>query len=63
MPAVQHVLIGLDNAERARRPAGVFNVASTRPQAQLTPPDAQGSMIAFAVSLRAGRVHLVEERG
>ena len=39
-----------------------INIASTRPQAHLTPPEAQGRVIAFAVSLRAGRVHLVEER-
>jgi hypothetical protein len=43
--------------------AEMANVASTRPQAQLTPPEARGRLIAFAVSLRAGGVHLVEERG
>jgi hypothetical protein len=35
----------------------------TRPHAHLTPPEAEGGVIAFAVSLRAGRMQLVEERG
>ncbi len=47
-----------------RYPVAFFiNIASTRPHAHLTPPEAEGGVIPFAVSLRAGRMQLVEERG
>ena len=46
-----------------RYPLGLFvNIASEVTYAELIPPDAKGRVVAFAVSLRDGRVHVVEAR-